>query len=546
METPLDGNDTFAILYGNIPTRLSELTNDEGFIADKPKAFGYSNLYGAPYNVSSFCNDAGYITNALGGFTATNLAGCNIVSTTDTNFFNRVVVSQYLGNYHPADFPTTPQPTIGTPITTNSNITTAHNVFANIAVSASNIIGTTLAENVMPAYLQPIKVFQGLTCNFETDNVYEYIDTGGTFYTTRTQTCNISCNFSYTLPNILIPSSNVIGPISTSFLSGPITIPWEDVLIVNTIYEGFLDINQTNYFSSNVTFTDAFTYQSASLGETLTMRSNAFFPDYVLRGQPNMAQQVINTEYKLLPNAGIYASNLDGQLNLNALPSFLKPTISYDVQIEQDNWTRTPYGAVALNKATTELTNATGINTTGEPLIDWVRHVLAGESDGQICTELGVTSLGSIDSILAFHEITTYTLSSNMRFSLGGFKNFQADYITTYGVATSSDARIKKNVVPLNSNASLSVIALLEPVGYRFIQDNTSHHGFIAQSVSKVLPEAVSLGSGKVPGNKEEVADFNYIDYAIITTHSVGAIQALKAEVDALKNRVASLEGLLG
>ena len=237
---------------------------------------------------------------------------------------------------------------------------------------------------------------------------------------------------------------------------------------------------------------------------------------------------------------------MDGQLNLNALPSFLKPTISYDVQIEQDNWTRTPYGAVALNKATTELTNATGINTTGEPLIDWVRHVLPNESDGEICSDLGISSLGSIDSILAFHEIATYTLSSNMRFSLGGFKNFQADNISTYNVATVSDARVKKNVKPLDSNVSLSSIAGLHPVAFNFIQDNSFHQGFIAQAVSKVIPEAVTRGSGKLPGHREEVADFNYLDFNTITTHAVGAIQALKAEVDALKNRVASLEGLRG
>jgi hypothetical protein len=119
-----------------------------------------------------------------------------------------------------------------------------------------------------------------------------------------------------------------------------------------------------------------------------------------------------------------------------------------------------------------------------------------------------------------------------------------------------SDRRLKIDIEDITG--SLEVVNNLEPVrfnkiGYRTIvpdtgnprldgmnvtqtsmsEDNTVitgsrvEIGFIAQDVLPYVPEIVMSGS---------VGGHYSVDYAMLTTHLVGAIKELKAEVDALKN----------
>jgi len=119
-----------------------------------------------------------------------------------------------------------------------------------------------------------------------------------------------------------------------------------------------------------------------------------------------------------------------------------------------------------------------------------------------------------------------------------------------------SDRRLKIDIEDITG--SLEVVNNLEPVrfnkiGYRTIvpdtgnprrdgmnvtqtsmsEDNTVitgsrvEIGFIAQDVLPYVPEIVMSGS---------VGGHYSLDYAMLTTHLVGAIKKLKAEVDALKN----------
>ena len=85
-----------------------------------------------------------------------------------------------------------------------------------------------------------------------------------------------------------------------------------------------------------------------------------------------------------------------------------------------------------------------------------------------------------------------------------------------------SDARIKKNVVSLDS--ALDVITALRPVEFDYIKDDKHDIGFIAQEYQTVLPAQISNGEdGMLSLNQ------NLVPYL------VKAIQELKAEFDAYK-----------
>jgi hypothetical protein len=109
---------------------------------------------------------------------------------------------------------------------------------------------------------------------------------------------------------------------------------------------------------------------------------------------------------------------------------------------------------------------------------------------------------------------------------------------TTTAYNTSSDYRLKHDVQPMLSG--LSTISALKPSTYKWNADNSYGEGFIAHELQAVIPQAVS-------GEKDAVNDDGSIkpqgvDYSKIVVHLVAAIQELKADNDAMKERIATLE----
>jgi hypothetical protein len=103
---------------------------------------------------------------------------------------------------------------------------------------------------------------------------------------------------------------------------------------------------------------------------------------------------------------------------------------------------------------------------------------------------------------------------------------------------TSSDYRLKHDVQPLTGG--LATIAALKPSIYKWIADESQGEGFIAHELAEHIPHAVT-------GEKDAVnADGSIkpqgVDYSRVVVHLVAAVQELKAENDALKARITTLE----
>jgi hypothetical protein len=108
---------------------------------------------------------------------------------------------------------------------------------------------------------------------------------------------------------------------------------------------------------------------------------------------------------------------------------------------------------------------------------------------------------------------------------------------TTY--ATSSDYRLKENVVPLTGAADR--LNQLQVHRFNFIADpDTTVDGFLAHEAQAVVPECVT-------GTKDEVDDegnpvYQGIDQSKLVPLLTAALQEALAEIESLKARVTALE----
>lgn len=126
-------------------------------------------------------------------------------------------------------------------------------------------------------------------------------------------------------------------------------------------------------------------------------------------------------------------------------------------------------------------------------------------------------------------------------------KNSGAAYATVTAVINNvSDYRLKENVVDMDG--ALDKLARVRPVRYNF-KDNipvkmpwgeATVDGFIAHELQDVMPEAVYGEKDAV--NEDGSIKAQQIDMTRLIPALVGAVQELKAELDAANARIAALE----
>lgn len=112
--------------------------------------------------------------------------------------------------------------------------------------------------------------------------------------------------------------------------------------------------------------------------------------------------------------------------------------------------------------------------------------------------------------------------------------------------ATSSDRRLKKNILPMEN--ILDKIMLLKPCNYDWINTDKASFGFVAQEVLPIFPQMFNEQRNS-DGNIEEPCDkdtgepsYYGLDYGRFTPYIVKAIQELKQDYD---TKLAKLEARL-
>jgi hypothetical protein len=99
--------------------------------------------------------------------------------------------------------------------------------------------------------------------------------------------------------------------------------------------------------------------------------------------------------------------------------------------------------------------------------------------------------------------------------------------------STTSDVRIKENVIPIPSG--LSVLGQLNPVTFDYILTKKADVGFIAQEFQKVLPDQVQEHAASPEEKTLTGSDTLFGINPNLVPYLVKAIQELSAEITALK-----------
>ena len=117
--------------------------------------------------------------------------------------------------------------------------------------------------------------------------------------------------------------------------------------------------------------------------------------------------------------------------------------------------------------------------------------------------------------------------------------------------ATTSDARVKENITPLQG--SLDMVSKLRPVHFEYTDEyrqgregayDGEHTGFIAQEVKQIFPDMVSTTEEKV--GSSTIEDFHVLNSGDLVPHLVAAVKELEAENSGLlKQNAAILDRLV-
>ena len=159
-----------------------------------------------------------------------------------------------------------------------------------------------------------------------------------------------------------------------------------------------------------------------------------------------------------------------------------------------------------------------GLTATGTPAVGYIFN-----TNGFL--QIGRAS-GATQSTVGFYNGSTFV--GEIRTST-----------TTTTYATSSDYRLKENVVPMLN--ALATVAALKPCTYTWKADGSDGQGFIAHELQSVVPDCVTGEKDAV--DAEGKPQYQGVDTSFLVATLVSAIQEQQALIQDLTTRLTTLEG---
>jgi hypothetical protein len=106
--------------------------------------------------------------------------------------------------------------------------------------------------------------------------------------------------------------------------------------------------------------------------------------------------------------------------------------------------------------------------------------------------------------------------------------------------AAISDSRAKEEIIDYISG--LDQLKQIQPRSYRYIGNENTYIGLVAQEVEDAMPELIRQGEGMLPDGTE-VTDLRTLDQTPLTFALINAVKEMAEQIDLLKAKVAALEG---
>jgi hypothetical protein len=277
-----------------------------------------------------------------------------------------------------------------------------------------------------------------------------------------------------------------------------------------------------------------------------------------------------NVGVGVTPNAG-WASTAKaiqfGNPSVNSVTSSIA-TIAGNVNLTNDayydgtNWKYLDsYFATRYLSGDGVHTWSTAASGTAGNTITWSESMRIDSSGNVLIGRAGGLSSGKVQTY-APNSIYTHQIYQDYSSGTGNFIEFirttgtfgsvagvvgtitASTTTTTY--ATSSDYRLKENIVPMTG--ALDVVSALKPVTYNWKVDGLKGQGFIAHELQAVVPDCVTGEKDAVEtytdeeGNEQTRIKPQGIDTSFLVATLTAAIQEQQTIINDLKARVETLE----
>ena len=315
---------------------------------------------------------------------------------------------------------------------------------------------------------------------------------------------NASIDYSrVTNPPTTIPAEQVYGYLTNASIDySKVTNPPATSDILTTAQNiSFLNTNQLPYYSSNYfidEWQDSFKCFTNTINTTI---SNTVYAYRLTLGAPDMAYNF--TSYagvKILQNTGIEADKLVGKIAAAALPNFLTPIITYDVTSNVpapaqgnsrtliDTMTNQGYQTYEMDDEFRKLYGPTF--STDQSIIDSLNLQILTTNGYKNTNYPFVTDFSDVQSLTVHNTVRKSVFTSNMRFSLAGFKNFQADAVVSSNVNVHGDVNVTGNL------AATTIVCGGVKLGASSGASSSSSGGDTAISVLGMIFGAVGAAAG--------------------------------------------------
>ena len=240
----------------------------------------------------------------------------------------------------------------------------------------------------------------------------------------------------------------------------------------------------------------------------------------------NPSTIVINSVTQMGPNGFTSSAGYTGGYGYDATPSSLTSGGIYRGTSSSNSFTGRLLNLVysGTNNGTVGYFQISNASATG--------NVLDARNSGSghlaVFTGTGNVGIGTSTPTSRLHVVSATAGTTVATFS-DGSATCNITPATTGSVTCSSDLRLKKDIEKISETALLDQILKLETVHYKWKNDSEKiHTGYIAQDLERIIPELVVTDS----------KGYKQISYAGLVPVITGAIKALKAENQKLKNNI--------